>query len=128
MDLINRVRIDLTLDASEAWPANLVLSSASIRQRENHQTKQNNKHTRCVRAAVPVSFPPATGRVLVQFSSVHFPLKARSKMGRLDNPDRPAYHLHKQYFLRKHTRAYHGNACHSSAVQNHGCWPRQSSK
>ena len=40
------------------------------KERENHRTKRNNKHTRCVRAAVPVSFPPATGRVLVQFSSV----------------------------------------------------------
>jgi hypothetical protein len=28
-------------------------------------------------------------------------LKARSEMGRLENPDRPAYHLRKQYFLRK---------------------------
>ncbi len=31
LGLFNWVRIDLTLDASEAWPANLVLSSASIR-------------------------------------------------------------------------------------------------
>jgi hypothetical protein len=28
-------------------------------------------------------------------------LKTRPEMGRLENPDRPAYHLRKQYFLRK---------------------------
>ena len=42
----------------------------NTRERKSIKTyKRNNKHARCVRAAVPVSFPPAIGRVLVQFSS-----------------------------------------------------------
>jgi hypothetical protein len=42
-------------------------SSILYKRERYHRAQWNNKQARCVQAAVPVSFPQATGKLLVQF-------------------------------------------------------------